>query len=297
VGEPQFEGLTEAIAAFLPSPRPTLEAAGFGVAGPVLRGVVRTTNLPWVVDQSELWRFLGTPHIRILNDLEAMAWGIELLEEKDFLPLQDGVVDPDGGAALIAAGTGLGQALLPRIDGRFHPSPTEGGHASFSPIDDEMDAFLAWMRARSPHGHVSAERAVSGIGLHGMYTFFHDPARGGSVPHLTEGPGLNAALSASAKNGSCDGCVRALGLFVRCYGVEAGNLALKAGATAGLYIGGGIAGKNLDAMKDGRFIAAFRAKGRFEEYLSRIPVQVILNEATPLLGAALAAARAAGRMA
>jgi len=290
----EFPGLAEAIASFLPAPKPSLDAAGFGVAGPVSAGRVKVTNLPWVVDPSDLWRFLGTPAIRILNDLEAMAWGIELLGSEDFVTLQEGFADPEGGAALIAAGTGLGEAILTQHGGRLHARATEGGHASFAPVDERMDALLRWLRTQ--FGHVSAERVVSGTGLESLYRFFHDPVRGGANPHLGADADVAAEVASEATGGSCAACREAFGLFLRCYGVEAGNLALKAGATAGLYIGGGIAAKNVEAMKDGRFIEGFLDKGRFRSYLERIPVRVIVNEDTSLFGAALAAARAAGRI-
>jgi glucokinase len=285
-------GLAQALAAFLPHPRPPVEAAGFGVAGPVSGGRVRTTNLPWVVDRDAIAAFLGGAPVRILNDLEATAWGVTVLPPSALAVLQEGVEDPEGNAAVIAAGTGLGEAILVRHEGRLVASASEGGHATFAPTEAETDAFAAWLRAR--HGHVSAERVVSGMGLEGLHAYTHDPARGGAAPHAWEAADVPAALARAAAEASCPDCLRAFGIFLRCYGSEAGNLALKAAATAGLYVGGGIAARNLDAMKDGTFVRAFRAKGRFEAYLARIPVRVILDESAPLAGAALVAARAAG---
>jgi glucokinase len=290
----EFKGLAEAVSSFLMSPRPPIEAAAFGVAGPVERGRVRTTNLPWVVDQEEMARFLGAGVVRILNDLEAMAWGIELLEPDDLVTLQEGVPQSQGNAALIAAGTGLGEAILFRHNGRLVPSPSEGGHADFAPTNAEMDAFLQWMRDQI--GHVSVERVASGIGLESIYGFFHDPKAGGSPDHVRSRTDIGAAVAKAAASGECGGCSRTFGLFLRSFGAEAGNLALKAGATGGVYVGGGIAFKNIDAMKDGRFLDGFNQKGRFEEYMKRIPVHVIMDQTTPLLGAALAAARALGRI-
>src|SRR5262249_9791730 len=185
-------------------------------------------------------------------------------------------------AALIAAGTGLGEAILFRHGGPLVPPPTEGGDSDFSPTDAGMGAFLVWMRGQIRH--VSVERAASGVGIGSAYAFLHDPDHGGSVPHEAPHADVGAAVSRMAASGECGGCSRALGLFLRVYGAEAGNLVLKANATAGLYVGGGIAFKNLGAMKDGRFLKAFHDKGRFREYMERIPVHVILEPWTPILG-------------
>ncbi|MBI3448983.1 MAG: glucokinase [Acidobacteria bacterium] len=294
VASADYPGLAEAVGAFLMSPRPPIEAAAFGVAGPVVNGRVKTTNLPWIVDQQEMTKYLGARVVRLLNDLEAMAWGIEQLDADDLLTLQPGEPSPDGNAALIAAGTGLGEAILFRHDGKLIPSASEGGHADFAPIDAEMDAFLKWLRDQ--RGHVSVERVASGLGLETIYPFFHDPAAGGSPPHARSSGEIGAAVARAAASGECGGCSRTFGLFLRALGAEAGNLALKAKATAGVYISGGVAYKNLEAMKDGRFLRAFLEKGRFAGFMERIPVHVILDQTTPLLGAALAAARAAGKM-
>lgn len=287
-----YPDLAAALSAFLLSPRPPIHAAAFGVPGPVAGGRAKTTNLPWTVDAAELGRFLGVSAVTLLNDLQAMAAGVEGLDPEELLTLQAGSPDPTGNAAVIAAGTGLGQALLVRHEGRLHAHATEGGHADFAPIDEESDAFLAWLRAQ--HGRVSAERVVSGMGLAALYRFHHDPSRGGSDLHLAEGADVGAGVAEAARTGSCTGCRRAFALFLRCYGAEAGNLALKAGATSGLYIGGGIAAKNAAALEGGPFLRAFREKGRMGGYMERIPVHVILNPSTPVLGAALVAARSVG---
>jgi len=287
----EFSGLVEALASFLMSPRPPIEAAGFGIAGPLRGGRVHTTNLPWIVNGDELSRFLGISSVRLLNDVEAMAWGIEMLDAEDLASIQEGEADAEGNAVLVAAGTGLGMAILFRHGGRLHPTATEGGHADFAATDAEMDAFLPWMRERQ--GHVSVERIGSGMGLANMYQFFHDPAHGGEMPHAPEGADLGATVSREAARGTCGGCGRAFGMFLRCLGAEAGNMALKTGATSGVYLGGGVAAKNVDALCDGRFLRAFTDKGRFRDYMEKIPVRVILDQTAPLNGAALAAARAA----
>lgn len=290
----EHAGLAEVLKAFLPAPLPALEGAGFGVAGPVIGGRVKTTNLPWEVDSRSLGTILGTPPALLLNDLEAMAWGIEALDPSEIHTLQEGIADPEGGAALIAAGTGLGQALLFRHEGRLIPRATEGGHSDFAPNDDASDTLLAWLRGGL--GHVSAERVASGIGLESLYDFHHQASRGGIPPHHPPDGDRARILAESAGNRSCTSCIQGFDLFLRCYGAEAGNLALKAGATAGLYVGGGIAAKNLRAMDDGRFILAFRAKGRYEDYMRNIPVKVLLNQAAPLLGAARAVALKLGKL-
>lgn len=285
-------GLADVIRQFQPSTDRPLQAAAFGVAGPVSGGRVRTTNLPWEVDSRRLAAELGIEHVTVLNDLEAMAWGIDALAPDDLAPLQEGNPDPEGNAAVIAAGTGLGQALLIRHGGRFHPKATEGGHADFAPHDEEMDAFLVWLRSRV--GHVSVERVASGLGLETLYRFFHRPEAGGPDPHLEPEADIPAEMAREAGGGRCPGCLGAFDLFLRCYGAEAGNLALKSAATSGVYVGGGIAAKNIETLGNGTFIRAFVDKGRFEAYMRRIPVHVILNEEAPLLGAALVAARSAG---
>ena len=289
---PDFPSLQAALASFLLSPRPPIEAAGIGVAGPVVGGAARTTNLSWKIERSELQGFLGITAVIILNDLVAMAQGIEMLGAEDLLTIQEGEPDPDGNAALIASGTGLGEAILVRHEGRLIPSASEGGHSDFAPIDGETNALLGWLRGQV--GHVSVERVVSGIGLEGIYRFFHDPDHGGSPPHVPKDADVPRVVAEAARSGACPGCGRAFGLFLRCFGAEAGNLALKAAATNGLYVGGGIAYRNAEAIRDGRFLCAFHDKGRFAGYMERVPLHVIMNPTAPLLGAALAAGRASG---
>jgi glucokinase len=288
----EFRDLPAALTAFLLSPRPPIQAAAFGIAGPVRGGKVQTTNLPWVVEADALARFLGLTSVRLLNDVEAMAWGIEAVDPSDLVTIQPGEPDPAGACALIAAGTGLGEAMLFRHAGKLWPVATEGGHADFAPIDAEMDAFLGWMRLQQPH--VSVERVASGLGLANLYRFFHDPAHGGEMAHAPRGADLGAVVAREAERGTCGGCGRAFGMFLRCLGAEAGNLALKTGATGGLYLGGGVVARNVEALKDGRFLRAFRDKGRFEGYMEALPVHAIVDPATPLMGAALAAARGSG---
>jgi len=269
-----------------------VEAAAFGVAGVVQREVARLTNVPWVVDAGEITSQLGVRSVTLLNDLQAMAYGVPALEGDELAVLQDGDAQPDGNAALIAAGTGLGEALLHNVDGRFIPSPSEGGHADFAPRSAREIELLQEL-TRS-FGRADYEQVASGIGLVNLFRFTHrspcaaigEPADVSAIP-----PGLTAA----ALSNRCPACVEALNLFVSVYGAEAGNLALRSVATAGLYVGGGIAPRILPALESGLFMEAFRDKPPMVDLLATIPVYVILNPHAGLLGAAVFANEAAAR--
>lgn len=268
-----------------------VDRACFGVAGPVRQGKVQTPNLPWIVDGEELARTLGLPGVAVINDLEANAHGIDLLDGEDFTVLNPGVASPGGTIAVISAGTGLGVAFA-YWDGTCHrPLPSEGGHADFSPRNELETELLLHLRAE--HGRVSCERVVSGPGLRNIYRFLRDRK------HVPESPEVAAemladdpsrAISRAALAGRCELCVQSLDLFVSLYGAEAGNVALRYLATGGIYVGGGIAPKIIDKLKDPLFMMAFTAKGRLSPLLETIPVRVILNERTALLGAAHCAA-------
>jgi glucokinase len=276
-----------------------VEGAAFGVAGPVRAGRVETSNLPWVVVAADLARALGLPAVELLNDLEANTHGIAALGPDDVHTLAPGGAHAVGNIAVIAAGTGLGEAGA-YWDGRcHHPFACEGGHGDFAPADALEDALLAHLRTRiGPH--VSWERVVSGPGLVNLYEFLRDTGRG------AEEPGLRAALSRddpaaviahAALADESPLCVAALERFAALYGAEAGNLALKVMATGGVYLGGGIAPQILPFLETRGFLPAFRAKGRMRSLLEAMPVRVILNDATALLGAARCAATAAGLLA
>ncbi len=290
-----YTGLEVIVRAFLAAggPRPT--HACFGIAGPVRQGVVRTPNLPWVVEAARLAADLGLAEVTLLNDLEANAYGVWELEPADFAVLNAGAPGATGNAAIIAAGTGLGEAGF-YWDGRqHHPFACEGGHADFAPRTDlEADLFLhLWKK----HGHVSCERVLSGPGLFALYEFLRDTGRGREEPRVRERmrhEDPSAVVSQEALAGSCALCVQALNLFVSVYGAEAGNLALKLLATGGVYVGGGIAPKILHKLQEPPFREAFVAKGRMRPLLEAIPVRVILNDKTALLGAARCAALRAG---
>ncbi len=265
---------------------PPLHAACFGVAGPVVEGRTRTTNLPWELDERKLAEALQIPRAKLLNDLEAAAYGMLYLDPTDLCALQPGL-KRKGNIAVIAAGTGLGEAIVYWDGARHHPLASEGGHADFAPqTDHEVELFLY---LRREFGHVSYERLLSGPGLSNIYRFLRDS---GFAPEpewlrsrIAQGdPG--AVVSQIGMAGEHPLCARALDLFTSVYGAEAGNLALKAFAVGGVYVAGGIAPKILPKLQDGTFVHAFTDKGRFTELMRTIEVKVALNPRAPLIGAA-----------
>lgn len=267
-----------------------LEGAGFGVAGPVKQGRVVATNLPWVVDAAQLADELTLPAVTLLNDLEAIAAGLAALGDDDFTVLNPGTPDPDGNAAVIAAGTGLGEAGL-FWDGQRHlPFASEGGHTDLAPRNELEMALLTYLIGR--FGRVSYERVLSGPGLHNIYEFLRDTGRAEEPPWLRQELAEQdppAAISEAALAGRSPLCAAALELFVSLYGAEAGNLALKMMATGGVYVAGGIAPKILDKLADGTFLTAFTAKGRLSPLLQATPVKVVLNDRVALFGSVQAA--------
>lgn len=268
--------------------------AVFGVAGPVQGRVVQTTNLPWHIDADALQRQFGFARCALLNDLEATACGLPALAEDDLLTLQTGMPQARGNAAVIAAGTGLGQAGL-YWDGQHHrPFATEGGHTSFSPGDDREMALLRHLQQQ--YQHVSWERVVSGMGLLNLHEFLRH-YRHVAVPQwlsdeMQRGDAA-AAITHAAMAGHDEICHETLDWFVRLYGAEAGNLALKVMSCGGLYVGGGIAPKILPLLQSGTFLEAFLNKGRQRPLLEAMPVKVILNDRAALFGPALRAAQLA----
>ena len=290
-----------------------LDASSFGVAGAITDQVAQLTNVPWRIDAGEMMRH-GFRRVRLLNDLEAMAYAIPVLTPDELAVLQEGVRISTGNVAVIAAGTGLGEGMLLNLGGRLVPGQSEGGHADYAartPRELEMVAALT-----KAFGRVSAEHILSGPGLVNVYRFTHDllnidapltgerlgaPAaigvRGTCAPVgvVTDPADLPPRITASALAGKCPDCVEALDLFVSAYGAEAGNMGLRVVATAGVYVGGGIAPRILPALRNGRFMDAFRAKAPLDELVSRMPVAVILNSKSGLLGAAVHASGNRGR--
>lgn len=282
-----FANLSDIVATFLKaeglSPN-SVEAACFGVAGPVLNGSAQLTNVGWTVDASDVSTRLGIRHVQLLNDLEAMAWSLAVLTPSELEVLQAGETNAHGTVAIIAAGTGLGTAILHRAGGTFVPLASEGGHVDFAPRTPREIELLREML--TTHRRVQLEDLASGPGLLDLHRFTHTRACR-AVPDGHDLAPTPAAISTAALEGRCDDCREALGLFVSIYGSAAGNLALTAAATGGVYVGGGIAPKILPALRDGRFIEAFRNKSPMESLLARVTVQVILNHEAGLLGAAV----------
>jgi glucokinase len=279
-----FESLPDLISTFLDETGVTgIRAAAFGVAGPVTGMVARMVNVPWVADAEPVGESLGCP-VALLNDLEAMAHAVPVLEPDELATLQEGVEMPTGNAALIAAGTGLGEALLHNIDGRFVPSASEGGHADFAARTPRELAFVAHLSQSL--GRVDHDRVISGPGLVNLFRFTHRSASCRIVDDDDDVMTMPAKISESAPSRQCPLCGEALDMFVDAYGAETGNLALRSVATAGVYLGGGIAPKLLPVLESGRFIDAFRDKEPLADMLRLVPVRVILNPAAGLLGAA-----------
>ena len=293
--EPMAEGrfpsrdagtLEEIVACFTAEQGLAAERACFGIAGPIRQGRVRTPNLPWSVDAAVLSRVVGLPAVQLINDLEANAYGVGLLGHEDLAVLNPGTADPTGTIAVVSAGTGLGESIA-YWDGTAHrPLPSEGGHADFAPRSELETELLLFLRAE--HGRVSTERVVSGPGLRNIYRFLHDVRHIPETPAVAEamrGGDPSAAITRAALAGECPLCGQTLDLFVSLYGAEAGNVALRSLATGGVYLGGGIAPKIIERLKGPGFMQAFTAKGRLSPLLENIPVRVILNDRTALLGA------------
>jgi len=268
--------------------------AAFGIAGPVLDGAVRATNLPWYIDAEVLRRLFGFRACTLLNDLESTAYGLPALGVEDLLTLQQGEANARGNSAIIAAGTGLGEAGMYWDGERHHPYATEGGHASFSPQTELEIALLRHLQSR--YTPVSWERVVSGMGLVDLHEFLRAYRKSVSpqwlIDKMRDGDAA-AVISHAALSGSDDICIEALDLFVQMYGAEAGNLALKTMSRGGMYVGGGIAPKILPLFQRDIFMRAFLNKGRMRPLLEAMPVRVILNDRTALYGAALCAGTAA----
>lgn len=291
-----YGNLADVIASFLRhcQARPEeVEAACFGVAGPVLDNATRTPNLAWEIDGGDVARKAGLGSVLLINDLYATAVGTLDLEDEQLFTLQEGVPDADGNAALIAAGTGLGMALLPRLGGRLHPVATEGGHQDFAPRTDGEFALMEYLGER--YGRVSVERVVSGPGLVAIYDHLAalgDPPEDPVLRDRIERTDPGSAISRAALEDGDPLASKALDMFVSAYGAAAGNLALVGLATGGVYLGGGIAPKILPRLKDGPFLESFNAKGRFRGLVEKIPVKVVLNPHAAMAGAAIVALRA-----
>lgn len=289
----EYPGLPDVVRGFLGEEKAP-DAAVIGVPGPVAGGEVRTPNLPWAVSRSGLAETLGTDAFRIINDLEATALGLAELAPEDFQVLASGSPDAGGNAALLAPGTGLGEAGLFWDGARHRPFATEGGHTDFAPADPLEFALHQALAQR--YGHVSWERVLSGPGLVALHAFLCDYRNRPAPDWLRaalEREDPAAAITSAAREGSCPVCTEAVERFVRLLGAEAGNLALKLMATGGVYLGGGIPPRIAHWLRDGELVRAFRDKGRHRALMERIPISLVVNDRAALLGAARCAVRAA----
>ncbi len=285
-----FGALAEVVRRYLDETGVICELGSFAIAGPVVDGRSKTTNLPWEVDAGALARALGLRRAWLLNDLEAVAWAVAALGADDLAEIQPGEgsasAPPRGNACVVAPGTGLGEAGLYWDGTRHRAFATEGGHTDFAPADQRELALLKHLQ--TGYGRVSWERVVSGMGIGNIYAFladFHRAEHPSAVAAALAGEGdLAAAVAASAASG-CPVCAETMALFAVLFGREAGNMALKLMALGGVYLGGGIAPKNLDLLRAGGFLTGFLDKGRMRGLMERMPVQVILNQQAPLLGA------------
>jgi len=272
---------------FISRCRGTIASACFGIAGPVIGGRCRVTNLPWEVSETRLRRRFKWPTVRLINDLEATAAAVLLLNERDLFVLNEGKTCKRQNIALLAPGTGLGTALLIHADGRYIPVPSEGGHVDFAPNSDEEAELCSYLRAR--FGHVGVERIASGPGLLNVYSWLKDSGRFQEPEWLAkemEQGDAASVISRTAMDRKHPLCVAALDTFVSILGAFAGNLALTAMCRGGVYLGGGIPPKILPRLKEPGFLESFSGKGRFKGLLQQIPVRVILNDKAALLGAA-----------
>jgi glucokinase len=290
----EYSGLDEIVTEFLGTQPVT--AACFGVPGPVRDGRLRLTNLPWTLDSRKLAASLGITHLFLVNDLEANGYGVAELAPEQIYTLSEGDPSQIGNRALIAAGTGLGESLLIWNGHNHIPYPSEGGHADYAPRNEDEIDLLRFLKQKY-QGRISFERVISGPGLTNIYEFLRE-VRGLDEPAwlaeriAAEDP--NAVIAELALAAKSEICERALEIFVSAYGAEAGNLALKLLSVGGVYVGGGIAPRILEKLRDGAFMRAFTDKGRLSPLLENMPVRIILESRAALLGAAAyAEARAA----
>lgn len=269
--------------------RPPLRGACFAVAGPVIDGACETTNLPWRLDEGALASTVRAPRVKLLNDLEGTAYGMLHLPSDDLVQLNEGRRPRRrGNIAVIAAGTGLGEAYLYWDGGRHLPIATEGGHSDFAPRTDQEVDLLLHLRKKLG-GRVSCERVLSGPGVFEIYEFLRDTGRATEPPWLAEkirGGDPSAVVSSEAAESGEPICVETMNLFCELYGAEAGNMALRALTYGGVFVGGGIAPKNLDVLRNGSFLRGFTDKGRFTDMMRGMDVWVSTNPRAALLGAA-----------
>jgi len=281
-------GLPEMITSFIKTEGIPVQSACFGVAGPVTAGRSKISNLPWTIDSRELASQLKLNSVGLINDLEAYAYGIDALESKDFITLSEGADDAEGNRAVISARTGLGVAGMYWDGFRHHPFACEGGHADFSPRNKLEIELLDYLQGK--HRRVSCERVLSGPGIKNIYDFLRDTKKVEEPKELreqmSEAPDPPALISKLAAEGKTPICDQTMSLFVSIYGAETGNCALYFMSTGGIFIGGSIAAKNVNKMKDPAFMKSFLNKGRMTSLLQQMPVKIVLNDDSGIIGAA-----------
>ena len=281
-------GLPEIIADFILTEGIPVHSACFGVAGPVKKGRSKISNLPWTIDARDLAKQLKLETVGLLNDLEAYAYGVDALGEKDFVTLNEGSEDAEGNRAVISARTGLGMAGLYWDGFRHHPFACEGGHTDFAPRNALETELLAYLQKK--HGRISCERILSGPGIKNIYDFLRDSGKAEEPQWLKDrmaaAPDPPALISQFALEGRSPICDQALSIFVSIYGAETGNCALNFLSTGGIFLGGSIAAKIVPKMKDPIFMQSFLDKGRMSTLLQEVPVKIVLNDDAGIMGAA-----------
>ncbi|MEI6071014.1 MAG: glucokinase [Verrucomicrobiae bacterium] len=282
-----YAGLNAILREYLAEDERPVLAAAFGIPGPVHKGRAKPTNLSWGVDAAEISEEFKIPHVAVLNDLAANAYGIPHLKAEDFAVVQKGAPDAAGNRCVVSPGTGLGEAGMFWDGKRYHVWACEGGHADFAPRSALEIALLEYLMKQ--FGHVSSERVASGMGIENIYHFLRETGRGRELPAVaaemqTADP--NRVISKFADSGACPMCVQTLEIFVGCLGAEASNMALKTMASGGVYLGGGVPAKMLNHIQSVAFLHAFNDKGRLSSLLESTPVMVILNDQAALIGAA-----------
>lgn len=285
---PSARSLQELVEQFMSDHAEQIASACFGIAGPVIAGSSKTTNLPWHVSEQDIKDRFGWGSVRLINDLTATAHAVPLLCDDEIFELNSSAENLRGNMGVVAPGTGLGVALIVAVGNKLYPVPSEGGHADFAPTDDEQVGLWKYLKNKLQN-HVSVERVISGPGMAEIYWWLRDLGEYQEPDWLAErlksgDPPMVISEAAMDKNEPL--CVKTLDLFVSILGAYAGNLALTGMTTKGIYLGGGIAPKILPKLKEHGFMKAFTAKGRFKELLSKMPVRVILNDKAALLGAA-----------
>src|ERR1700726_4127160 len=284
----QHDGLPGILAHFLKTEGIPVHSACFGVAGPVRAGRSKISNLPWIIDAKEVAKQFRLNSVGLLNDLEAYAYGIDGLESKDFITLSEGAEDAEGNRAVISARTGLGMAGLYWEGFPHHPFACEGGHADFAPRNELQTELVVYLQKK--YGRISCERILSGPGIKNIYDFLRDAHKAEEPEWLRaqmsaapDPPALISQMALESKSAICD---QTLSIFVSVFGAETGNCALNFMSTGGIFIGGSIAAKIIRKMNDPVFLESFLDKGRMATILKDMPVKIVANDDSGMIGAA-----------